>query len=86
MITKHTLQEWIQTALADSGGAAHHVDVARWIWSHHRAELEDAGDLFFTWQYDLRWAAQKLRHQGKLRGMATGTGRGDGYWRLSGAA
>ncbi|SDW39046.1 hypothetical protein SAMN05444006_10397 [Allgaiera indica] len=25
-----------------------------------------SGDLFYTWQYDMRWAAQNLRGAGKL--------------------
>jgi hypothetical protein len=31
-----------------------------------RAELEQSGDLFYTWQYDICWAAQKLRDVGVL--------------------
>ncbi len=29
-------------------------------------ELRSSGDLFFTWQYDIRWAAQYLRNIGYL--------------------
>jgi hypothetical protein len=26
-----------------------------------------SGDFFFTWQYDIRWAAQTLRDKGALK-------------------
>ena len=36
------------------------------IWKHHENDLQTAGSLFYTWQYDMRWAAQKLQKEGKL--------------------
>ncbi len=59
--TKLSLKTWIVEALQEAGGALHHVRVAEHVWRHHKDELEQSGDLFFTWQYDLRWAAQTLR-------------------------
>ncbi|MGH7899842.1 MAG: hypothetical protein ACREQQ_17940 [Candidatus Binatia bacterium] len=29
--------------------------------------MKQAGDLFYTWQYDLRWAAKRLRDVGKMK-------------------
>lgn len=81
MATKHDLQRWVVEALDHHGGRAHLVDVARHIWLHHEAELRESGDLFYTWQYDMRWAAQKLRDRGVLQKMY-GT-KGDGRWALS---
>ncbi len=42
------------------------VDVAKEIWREHETDLRSSGDLFYTWQYETRWAAQKLRDEGKL--------------------
>lgn len=80
--SKSDLARWILEVLETTGGAAHHVRVAEAIWVQHRAELEDSGDLLFTWQYDLRWAAQYLRDSGRLEAVQ---GRGDGIWRLNSA-
>src|SRR5690349_16994408 len=65
--TKEDLQEWIVEALTTYSGRATLVDVARHIWSKHEAVLRTSGDLFFTWQYDMRWAANILRRKGVLR-------------------
>jgi hypothetical protein len=66
MPTKDGLKGWVIEALEASDGSAHHVDVAKHIWANHQAELEASGDLFYTWQYDMRWAADRLRREGKL--------------------
>ena len=78
MTSKDNLIEWTMEALASLGGAAHHVEVAKHIWHHHEEDLRAAGDLFYTWQYDLRWAAFKLRERDRLQP----AGR-DGVWRVT---
>lgn len=81
MATKHSLKTWIVEALQQApGGSMHHVRIAEHIWRHHEDELRLSGDLFFTWQYDLRWAAQTLREDGVL---APIDGQGDGTWTWS---
>lgn len=67
MATKHDLQDWIIDALTPLGGSARLVAIARVIWAAHEGELRNSGDLFFTWQYDMRWAANRLRRMGRLR-------------------
>ena len=62
--TRLDLRDWVYEALAANGGSATIVIVAKHIWDKHGQELRAAGDLFFTWQYDMRWAAQKLRDKG----------------------
>jgi hypothetical protein len=57
---------WVCDALTEHGGEARIVDVARLIWAHHEAELRTSNDLFYTWQYDMRWAAKRLRDEGKV--------------------
>ena len=82
MANKNDLMEWCLEALRALGGSAHHIDVAKYVWQVHEQELRQSGELFYTWQYDLRWAAKKLRDQGELRSV-TGGSRGDGIWRLA---
>ena len=65
--TKKLLKDWVVEALRASGGSASVVDVAKHIWAAHEQEIRWAGDLLFTWQYDMRWAAHALRREGVVR-------------------
>jgi hypothetical protein len=56
----------VEEAIRAHGGTASVLQVAKYIWQHHERELRASGDLFFTWQYDMRWAAQKLRGMKRL--------------------
>ena len=67
MISRETLPDWVVDALHALGGTSNIVGVAKFIWTHHEAELRGSGDLFYTWQYDIRWAAQKLRDRGRIK-------------------
>ena len=61
MATKEDLKIWVIEALTAFGGSAHHITVAKHIWDNHQSELNESGDLFYEWQYQMRWAADKLR-------------------------
>ncbi len=65
--TRNDLMAWVLKALDDLGGEAKIVKIAKHIWDNHEKDLRSSDDLFFTWQYDMRWAAMKLRQEGKLR-------------------
>lgn len=71
---------WVVEALEQLGGSGSVVEVSRVVWARHRDELEVHGDLFYTWQYDIRWAGQKLRDDGTLEAVA---GRRNSEWRLT---
>ena len=79
MATKHDLQLWVMEALADQGGAATVLEASKRIWETHRKDLSDSGDLFFTWQYDMRWAAHVLRSKGEMAPAAGSKGK----WRAT---
>ena len=79
MAVKQDLETWIVQALRESGKELSVVEVARHVWENHEEELRESGDLFFRWQYDLRWAAQNLRADGVL---APKNGRRSGGWSL----
>ncbi len=80
MAKRADLQDWVLEALNAHDGEADVVSVCRYIWGKHEAELRASGDLFFTWQYDVRWAATKLRKAGKL---AEASREERGVWRLA---
>jgi len=66
MATRDDLMSWVYEALAEHGGEASIVDVAKHIWARHETDLTTSGNLFYTWQYDMRWAAKRLRDDGKV--------------------
>lgn len=79
MTTRDVLQDWVTEALKKIGGAGTIVQVAKHIWNNHSAELKKSGDLFYTWQYDMRWAATKLRNKNIILPAETSA---KGVWRL----
>lgn len=72
MSTREDLQQWVIDALNANGGQASIVEVCMHIWNHKEQALRGSGDLFYTWQYDVRWAATSLRKIGKLKENAKG--------------
>lgn len=81
MLLKRDLPDVVLDCLRHLGGSGTVVEVSREVWRRYEAELRDSGDLFYTWQYDLRWAAQTLRDKGGL--LPTGRGKGS-RWALPG--
>ena len=65
MASKQDLAIWVEEALTELGGQGNVVEVAQVIWRRHELDLRGSGDLFYTWQYDMRWAADKMRKEGK---------------------
>jgi hypothetical protein len=78
--TKLDLIDWLVEALQAGKGAGRIADLCKHVWETHRADLEKSGDLLYTWQYDIRWAAYQLRKLGKLKAMAVSP---KGVWELT---
>lgn len=66
MAERNDLKAWVVEALRQLGGSGSIVQVCQRVWQMHELDLRASGDLFFTWQYDIRWAAQYLRDFGLL--------------------
>jgi hypothetical protein len=66
-MTRSDLKEAVLKALENQGGAARLVDICKFVWENHEGQLRASGDLFYTWQYDVRWAGTALRHEGLLK-------------------
>jgi hypothetical protein len=75
MAARDQLQPWIIDALRNNGGQATITEVSRYIWQHHEQDLRATDELFFNWQYELRWAARELRRVGRL-GAASASQKG----------
>ncbi len=64
MADREDLKRWVVDALNEAGGRSSLIEVAKHIWDSHEGELRGSGDLFYKWQYDMRWAATALRKEG----------------------
>jgi hypothetical protein len=65
--SKYDLADWLYNALKANNGKGTIVQLCKHIWINHEDDLLNSGDLFFTWQYDVRWAANELRRSGKMK-------------------
>ena len=63
MLTRQDLIPWLHDALKKLGGSATIVSVCKHVWENHEPELRQSGDIFYTWQYEIRWAAKMLRER-----------------------
>ena len=60
------LPDIVLEALQALGGRGTIVQICKHIWEKYESELHKSGDLFYRWQYDMRWAGLQLRKAGKL--------------------
>lgn len=67
MVTRDIMKLWVIEALKYLGGSGWLKDVSKYIWDKYEQELKASGSMLYTWQYDLRWAAQQLRNEKKLK-------------------
>jgi hypothetical protein len=67
MIRENDLPDILQEALIQLHNRGTIIQVCRWVWDNYENELRQSGDLFYTWQYQIRWAATVLRHRGIMK-------------------
>jgi len=79
MASKDDLVDWLVDALKALGGKGTIVQLCKYVWENHKTDLRASGNLFYTWQYDIRWAATKLR---KNKIMKAATAFSKGVWEL----
>ena len=66
-MNRNDYAKWVLEALKELGGKGSIIEVAKIIWKNHKSELESSGDYFYSWQYDFRWGAYRLRKKGIMR-------------------
>ena len=66
-MTRTDLQDCVVNALKELGGKGSIIEIAKIIDNTHRKELKSSGDLYYTWHYDMRWAATQLRRQNIMK-------------------
>lgn len=82
MTSRAVLVDWVEDALKSLGGSSSILQVAKEVYRRNAYTLTQEDNLFYTWQYDMRWAAQKLRDQGKLDNSETNADLKKGQWKL----
>lgn len=66
-MTRHDLPNILEDILKSMCGKGTIVEVCKVFWGRYEEELKESGDLFYTWQYDIRWAATELRRSNILK-------------------
>jgi hypothetical protein len=66
----------IIAALNQLGGSARIFEVCRHVYQNNTVRITQDPRVLFTWQYDIRWAAQSLRDQNVI------TSTPHGFWTL----
>ena len=67
IIKRKDLTEILEEALVSLGGEGRIVEICEYIWSKYNNDLLSSGDIFYTWQYDLRMSAKEtLKAEGKI--------------------
>jgi hypothetical protein len=78
-LKKKELPNIIHKLLIDSGKPLSIMDISKLIWKQYKLNLIVSGDLFYTWQYDFRWAATELRKRGIMKSCQESK---KGFWEL----
>lgn len=66
----------ILAALKEYKGQAKIHQVCEHVWTHNSSQIMESKQVLYTWQYDIRWAANKLRRENKI------VSEPRGYWKL----
>jgi len=66
-MNKADLPNVLYKIIEDLGGSAPMIVIFRSFWKLHGKDLNENDDLFYTWNYDIRWAATELRKQGRMK-------------------
>ncbi len=76
---KEDLPELLEATISNLGGRGTIVEICKAFWAENEKELRNSGDLFYTWQYDIRWAATSLRKSGVMKDSSLSN---TGVWEL----
>jgi hypothetical protein len=66
MVDRADLMPWIIDGLKANSGKVHFIEISKHIWKNHQRELEASGNFFYKWQYEMRWAGNKLVNEKKI--------------------
>lgn len=61
------LPNLLYNLISSLGGSAKVIDIFKAFWIAYQTDLKNSGNLFYTWNYDIRWAATELRKSGRMK-------------------
>lgn len=64
---RKNLPEILYKIIEKNGGRATMMEVFRSFWKHYGQNFTESDDMFYTWNYDIRWAATELRKKGRMK-------------------
>lgn len=53
--------------IEELGGRAKMMDIFKSFWAKYKNVLNENDDIFYTWNYDIRWAATQLRKEKRMK-------------------
>ena len=65
------LPDILYQLIKELGGSAKMMTIFRKFWADHKNEIKEDDDVFYTWNYDIRWAATELRKKGRMKKAST---------------
>ena len=74
-INRKSMTEWIVEALRELGGSGSVLEICKAVWENHGEEIAHAGDMFYKWQYEIRWAGHSLEKEGSSSHQASPAGK-----------
>lgn len=54
MVGRDVFMVYVIEALRTLGNTGTVLEVTKRVWETHERDLQESGDLFYTWQYDVR--------------------------------
>ena len=66
-MTRKDLPEILYELIKELGGKAKMMEIFKVFWQKYKNQLNETEDLFYTWNYDIRWAATQLRKQKRMK-------------------
>ena len=66
-LTRVDLPDLLYNVIKELNGSCTIVEACKYIWENYKDKLESSGSLFYTWQYDIRWAATTLRKTNRMK-------------------
>lgn len=66
-MVRNDLPDLLYKTIQSLGGKASMMDIFREFWKLYANKLDPAEDMFYTWNYDIRWAATELRKNGRMK-------------------
>lgn len=66
-MVRNDLPDLLYKTISSLGGKASMMDIFREFWRLYISKLSPTDDMFYTWNYDIRWAATKLRKEGRMK-------------------